>query len=118
MPRYIEGDFLPPKGRFAICVARFNAFITDELLEGAVDTLRRHGVEDGGQLGHGGDATAVQPRDGQVLRPGSEVLRFPVVCDFAPPLFWLVARFAPEAIIRREVARLIPSGKKMLWAGP
>jgi 6,7-dimethyl-8-ribityllumazine synthase len=46
MPRYIEGDFLPPKGRFAICVARFNAFITEELVKGAVDTLVRHGVAD------------------------------------------------------------------------
>jgi 6,7-dimethyl-8-ribityllumazine synthase len=47
MPRYFEGDFLPPKGRFAICVARFNSFITEELLKGAVDTLVRHGVADG-----------------------------------------------------------------------
>jgi 6,7-dimethyl-8-ribityllumazine synthase len=47
MPRYIEGDFLPPKGRFAICVARFNAFITEELVKGAVDSLVRHGVPDG-----------------------------------------------------------------------
>ncbi len=46
MPRYIEGDFLPPKGRFAICVARFNAFITEELVKGAVDALVRHGVAD------------------------------------------------------------------------
>ncbi len=46
MPRYIEGDFLPPKGRFAICVARFNAFITESLVNGAVDTLVRHGVAD------------------------------------------------------------------------
>ena len=46
MPRYIEGDFLPPKGRFAICVARFNAFITEELVKGAVDSLVRHGVPD------------------------------------------------------------------------
>ncbi len=46
MPRYFEGDFLPPKGRFAICVARFNAFITEELVKGAVDSLVRHGVAD------------------------------------------------------------------------
>ena len=47
MPRIVEGTFLPPKGRFALCVTRFNAFITEELLEGALDTLRRHGVNDG-----------------------------------------------------------------------
>ena len=46
MPRYIEGNFLPPQGRFAICVARFNGFITEALVSGAVDTLVRHGVAD------------------------------------------------------------------------
>jgi 6,7-dimethyl-8-ribityllumazine synthase len=46
MPRYFEGNFTPPKGRFAICVARFNSFITEELLKGALDTLVRHGVAD------------------------------------------------------------------------
>jgi 6,7-dimethyl-8-ribityllumazine synthase len=46
MPRFVEGTFLPPRGRFALCVTRFNAFITEELLAGALDTLRRHGVED------------------------------------------------------------------------
>ena len=42
----IEGDFSTPKGRFAICVARFNAFITEELVKGAVDSLVRHSHED------------------------------------------------------------------------
>lgn len=32
--------------RFAIVVARFNEFITKHLLEGAVDTLLRHGVKE------------------------------------------------------------------------
>ena len=46
MPRFVEGNFLPPKGRFAICVSRFNSFITEELVKGAVDSLVRHGVGD------------------------------------------------------------------------
>jgi 6,7-dimethyl-8-ribityllumazine synthase len=46
MPRYFEGNLTPPKGRFAICVARFNSFITEQLLKGALDTLARHGVAD------------------------------------------------------------------------
>lgn len=41
-----EGDFSPPAGRFAIVAARFNAFVVDQLLAGAVDALRRHGVSD------------------------------------------------------------------------
>ena len=47
MPRYFEGNLVSPKGRFAVCVSRFNGFITERLLEGAVDTLKRHGVDDG-----------------------------------------------------------------------
>jgi 6,7-dimethyl-8-ribityllumazine synthase len=47
MPRFFEGNFVTPKGRFALCVSRFNAFITEALLQGALDTLVRHGVADG-----------------------------------------------------------------------
>jgi 6,7-dimethyl-8-ribityllumazine synthase len=46
MPRVYEGNLTAPKGRFALCVARFNGFITDELLRGAQDALVRHGVSD------------------------------------------------------------------------
>lgn len=46
MPRYIEAPLVNPPGRFALCVARFNSFITEELLRGAVDALVRHGVAD------------------------------------------------------------------------
>src|SRR5687768_2754738 len=44
MARIYEGSLVSPKGRFALCVARFNAFITEELLSGARDALVRHGV--------------------------------------------------------------------------
>ncbi len=42
----LEGDFLPPQNnaQFAIIVGRFNSFITESLLKGAMDTLLRHGV--------------------------------------------------------------------------
>jgi len=33
--------------RFALVVSRFNRFITDRLLEGAIDTLRRMGASEG-----------------------------------------------------------------------
>ncbi len=46
MPRTFEGNLVSPKGRFAITVSRFNSFITDPLLEGALDALIRHGVDD------------------------------------------------------------------------
>lgn len=44
MGRTFEGSLVSPKGRFALCVARFNSFITEELLAGAKDALVRHGV--------------------------------------------------------------------------
>ncbi len=42
----IEGDFKNCKGRYAIVVARFNAFVVESLLNGAVDTLVRHGISE------------------------------------------------------------------------
>ncbi len=47
MTKTIEGDFTATTARFTILVARFNAFVVDELLKGAIDTLSRHGVADG-----------------------------------------------------------------------
>ena len=46
MPRVLEGQLTTPKGRFALCVSRFNGFITEQLLHGAQDALVRHGVAD------------------------------------------------------------------------
>lgn len=57
MPRYLEGGLDAAGLRFAIVVGRFNSFVTERLLEGALDAIRRHG----------GDVDAVE-----VLRvPGS-----------------------------------------------
>lgn len=42
----IEGDFQGGSASYAIVVARFNSFVVDKLLEGALDVLRRHGVKD------------------------------------------------------------------------
>ena len=42
----IEGDLIVKGARFGIAVARFNSFIVESLLEGAVDTLKRHGADD------------------------------------------------------------------------
>jgi 6,7-dimethyl-8-ribityllumazine synthase len=43
--KIFEGDFQSvASGRYALVVARFNSFIVESLLEGALDVLRRHGV--------------------------------------------------------------------------
>jgi 6,7-dimethyl-8-ribityllumazine synthase len=43
MPRVIEGQLSAAGLRFAIVVSRFNSFITDRLLAGAMDALVRSG---------------------------------------------------------------------------
>ena len=42
----IEGKFTDADGRYTIVAGRFNQFIVDSLLEGALDTLVRHGVDE------------------------------------------------------------------------
>jgi 6,7-dimethyl-8-ribityllumazine synthase len=44
--KVIEGDFKASSAKFALVVARWNSFVVEHLLEGAVDTLRRHGIFD------------------------------------------------------------------------
>ncbi len=45
MPHYFEGRMIASGHRFAVVVSRFNSFISERLLEGAVDVLVRHGAE-------------------------------------------------------------------------
>jgi 6,7-dimethyl-8-ribityllumazine synthase len=46
MPTVIEGTFAPPPGRFGLVAARFNSAIVDNLVAGALEGLKRHGVSD------------------------------------------------------------------------
>lgn len=45
MPEIIEGGLVAQDASFAIVVSRFNGFITEKLLEGALDALRRHNAD-------------------------------------------------------------------------
>ncbi|RUM37622.1 MAG: 6,7-dimethyl-8-ribityllumazine synthase [Desulfobulbus sp.] len=47
MANYIEGGLQGKGRRVGIIVARFNSFISEKLLEGALDTLIRSGVAEG-----------------------------------------------------------------------
>lgn len=44
--RTLEGDVRNGVGRYALVVARFNSFVVDGLLAGALDTFKSHGVRD------------------------------------------------------------------------
>ncbi len=45
MPTFIEGKLDATGLRFGIIVGRFNSFISERLLEGALDALVRHGAD-------------------------------------------------------------------------
>jgi 6,7-dimethyl-8-ribityllumazine synthase len=44
MPNFYEGNLVATDLRVAVVVSRWNSFITERLLEGTLDTLKRHGA--------------------------------------------------------------------------
>ena len=42
----IQGDFVNASGNFVLLVSRWNSFVVEHLKDGAIDTLRRHGIKD------------------------------------------------------------------------
>ena len=46
MANLIKSDLVAKGKKFAIVISRFNEFISSNLLEGCIDTLTRHGVQD------------------------------------------------------------------------
>jgi 6,7-dimethyl-8-ribityllumazine synthase len=44
--KIIEGNFQNADAKYAILVGRFNSFVVESLLQGSIDTLKRHGVSD------------------------------------------------------------------------
>jgi 6,7-dimethyl-8-ribityllumazine synthase len=47
MPQLLEGHLRADGVRLALVCSRFNRFITDRLLDGALDAVRRHGGQEG-----------------------------------------------------------------------
>ncbi len=45
-PKIIEGELLVRDLRFALVMSRFNDFVVEPLLRGALDALKRHGATD------------------------------------------------------------------------
>ena len=50
-PGIIEGETAASGARVAIVAARFNAFVVDKLVSGALETLHAQGVRDEDQIG-------------------------------------------------------------------
>ena len=82
--RTIEGSLTPNNGRYAIVVGRWNAFVVESLLEGAVDSLLRHGVDE--------DNITI------IRAPGA--IEIPLVCQKAASLGAFDAIIALGAVIR------------------
>lgn len=45
MPDIVEGTLVASDASYALVVGRFNSLITEKLLDGALDALRRHGAD-------------------------------------------------------------------------
>ena len=46
MVKVVEGNFASNSGHYAIVISRFNSFICESLLTGALDALKRHGIDE------------------------------------------------------------------------
>jgi 6,7-dimethyl-8-ribityllumazine synthase len=46
MVKIVEGQLISKGKKYALAVSRFNDFLTKELLEGCIDTLKRHGAKE------------------------------------------------------------------------
>lgn len=46
MPKILEANFVAEGKKFVLIVSRFNDFITEKLLDGAVDALKRSGTKE------------------------------------------------------------------------
>ena len=46
MVKLIEGNLIAKGKKFSVIASRFNSFITDKLVEGALDALKRHDAEE------------------------------------------------------------------------
>ena len=44
--KVIEGNFKNVSGKYCLLVSRWNSFVVEHLKEGAVDTLKREGIDD------------------------------------------------------------------------
>jgi len=82
--RTIEGDFSSGRGRYTLVVGRWNSFVVEHLVSGALDTLRRHGV--------GADQVTI------VRAPGA--FEIPLVCQKVAQKGDVDAIIALGAVIR------------------
>lgn len=107
----IVGNFIKCEGRYAIVAGRFNHFITDKLIEGALDTFSRHGIGDSDvDLVWVPGAFEMPFAVGKLIRTGKyeSVITLGAVIRGATPHFDYVAGECASGIARLNVESDIP----------
>ena len=112
MPRTIEGQLDATGLRLGLVVSRFNSFITEHLLNGAIDALVRHGARDA-------DLTVVRvpgaweiPLVARAMadRPGDydAVVALGAVIRGSTPHFEMVASEVSKGVAQASLATGVP----------
>ncbi len=107
----IVGNFIECEGRYAIVAGRFNHFITDKLIEGALDVFSRHGISDSDiDLVWVPGAFEIPFAVGKLIRSGKydSVITLGAVIRGATPHFDYVAGECASGIARLNVESDIP----------
>lgn len=101
MVKYIEGNLQASGKKFGIVVSRFNSFIAERLLEGAIDTLVRSGAKEQGiEVARVPGAYEIPLVAGKMARSGryDAVICLGVIIRGATPHFDFVANEAAKGI--------------------
>ncbi len=101
MVKYIDGNLQADGKKFGIIVSRFNSFIAERLLEGALDTLVRSGAKDQDiEVARVPGAYEIPLVAGKMARSGryDAVICLGVIIRGATPHFDFVANEAAKGI--------------------
>lgn len=112
MPQVIEGQLSAANLRFTIVVSRFNAFITERLLEGALDALRRHGAAEDHitvyRVPGSFEIPLLARKLAETGRAGDALICLGALIRGATPHFDYIAAAATQGILRAGLESGIP----------
>ena len=111
--RVVEGTLIaPPGARFTLVVSRFNHFIVDRLLEGALDAIARHGGDLGkatiARVPGAWEIPTVVSRLAHSKTPPSAIIALAAVIRGATPHFDYVAGEVTKGIAQVSLQTGVP----------
>lgn len=109
--RQIDGDLVVDKAKIAIVVGRFNGFVVESLLAGALDTLRRAGIDnDDVTVSHVPGALEIPLVVQRYARAGKHdaVIALGAVIRGATPHFDIVAGESAKALSSLALEHSVP----------